>query len=302
MLKEHRWIAKALVQKAISKTGMIGAYHFAQQAAGKLKHFSPRIGVDYAGLIGADIGMERIQGSTVVEIGTGWVPVIPIGLHLLGVKRILSFDLTKHLLPDLTMKVLRAVGSCLPDLAQGSGVPLPVLQDRFESLVSARGMYVLAKRSGFEYRAPCDVTTSNIEPHSVDLLYSNLVFEHVTPKALAEILAFSRRVLKPGGRAWHHIDYSDHYAHSNDLSLINFLRYGERTWDAFGQSALHYQNRLRRSDYVRAFESAGFEVVRAIDHIGVSEAQAREVPLAKRFASRHVSDLMCTGSRFVLSP
>ena len=153
-----------------------------------------------------------------------------------------------------------------------------------------------------ELITPCDVTKSDIAPHSVDLVYSNLVFEHVTPTALAEILAFSRRILKPGGRAWHHIDYSDHYAQTlKGLSLINFLRYGERTWNIFGQSVLHYQNRLRRSDYLRAFESAGFEVVQVIDNVGVSEDEVRKAPRAKRFASHEVADLMCTGSRFVLT-
>jgi SAM-dependent methyltransferase len=296
---EHRWIAKALMQKAVSKTGMLRAYHFAQRVAGGLRHFDPSDRIVYAGMIAADVGLDKVVDATAVEVGTGWVPIIPLGLHLLGVRRILSFDLTVHLMPDLMLQSLTQMGACLPDLARQSGIPLSLLQERFAQLVP-QDFDALARQIGFEYHAPLDVARSAIPTHSVDLVYSNAVFEHVTPQALTSILEHSRRILKPGGLAWHNIDYSDHYAYTfKDLSLINFLRYKEGFWSMFGQSDLHYQNRLRRSDYVRAFEAAGFEVVHAIDDLGLSEADARKAPLAKSY---DLLDLTCTSSRFVLKP
>jgi hypothetical protein len=301
MLLEHRWVAKALIQKTVSKTGMLRAYHLAQRMAGRLRDFHPGGRLVYAGLIAADVGIDKLAGATAVEVGTGWVPIIPIGLHLLGVQRVLSFDLTAHLMPEVTLAALPEIDECLQDLSRQAGVPLPVLKSRLSQLLASRDLDTLANQIGFEYHAPIDVTQSAIPPQSVDLVYSNLVFEHVTPEALTAILAHSRRILKPDGIAWHHVDYSDHYAHTfKDLSLINFLRYGERLWNAIGQSDLHYQNRLRKSDYVRAFEAAGFEVVRAVDHLGVSEAHARAAPLAEPFARCELSDLTCTSSRFVL--
>jgi hypothetical protein len=300
MLMEHRWIAKALVQKAVSKTGASGAYHFAQRMIGGLRNFHPNQRIGYAGLIAADIGPDKLDGATVVEVGTGWAPIIPIGLHLLGARRIISFDLTMHLLPEMTLQAIPAMRECLPDLALRSGLPLPTLEERLANLLSC-DLQTVYKRIGFEYRAPSDFTRSDIAPGSIDLLYSNLVFEHVTPTALTGILNHSRGILKPDGLAWHCVDYTDHYAHTfKDLSLINFLRYGERTWNAIGQSDIHYQNRLRKSDYVQAFVEAGFEIAREEDQMGVSEAHAREAPLAERFATRDLSDLTCTSSRFVL--
>jgi SAM-dependent methyltransferase len=299
MLMEHLWIAKAFVQKAVSATGTIGAYHLAQRIAGGLRNFQPKGRIEYAGMIAADVGLERLDGATVVEVGTGWVPVIPIGLSLLGAKRILSYDLTAHLLRDVAMQSLAQMPECLPAVAEISGAPLDVLTARLSRLCAAKDFDTLADRMGFEYFAPADMATSTAT--DVDLVYSNLVFEHVTPAALMSIIEHSRRILKSGGIAWHHVDYSDHYAHTfKDLSLINFLRYGERTWNAIGQSDLHYQNRLRKSDYVRAFKVGGFEVVRAIDHFGISEARARRAPLAEPFSRCEISDLTCTSSRFVL--
>jgi hypothetical protein len=299
MLREHRWVAKAMIQKAVSKFGLLRAYHLAQRIAGGLRHFHPSERIVYAGMMASDVGLDRLQGATAVEVGTGWVPMIPIGLHLLGVQRVLSFDLTRHLMPDMTVRTLAEVPGCLPNLAEQSGLPLGTLQERFSRL--PRDFDALARQIGLEYHAPMDVTQSDIPAQSVDLIYSNLVFEHVTPEALTSILIHSKKILKPGGIAWHHIDYSDHYAHTfKDLSLINFLRYSQSTWNAIGQSDLHYQNRLRKSDYVRAIEATGFEVVRCIDQMGVTKETARKTPLAEPFNQRDLSDLTCTSSRFVL--
>lgn len=285
-VRAYRWMAKAMVQKAVSATGTVPLYHWAQKRAGRLKNFHPKGRIEYAQMIGADIGLERVQGATVVEIGTGWVPIIPMGLFLLGARRILSYDLTRHLLPDVTMQSVRQLPGCVPPSA------------KLEALLAAPDFAALARIMGLEYNAPADVTASDIPPGSVDVVYSNLVFEHVTPQALTAILEHSRRILKPTGVAWHHVDYSDHYAHTfKDLSLIHFLRYSDRAWNWLGQSSLHYQNRLRRSDYVRAFEAAGFKVGSVQDVHGVSEAEALAAPLARPC---DLPDLTCTSSRFVL--
>jgi hypothetical protein len=95
------------------------------------------------------------------------------------------------------------------------------------------------------------------------------------------------------------IDLSDHYSHFDDsLSPYNFLRYSDRTWSRLNSSLLH-QNRLRRPDYVSAFERAGFTVV--------AEKPWRpgdELPddLAPRFRSYDPEDLAVVGLRIVAVP
>jgi hypothetical protein len=57
------------------------------------------------------------------------------------------------------------------------------------------------------------------------------------------------------------IDLSDHFSHFDDsVSPYNFIRYSDRRWSLVN-SALLYQNRLRRSDYVSAYERADLELV-----------------------------------------
>jgi hypothetical protein len=187
-------------------------YHCAQQLAGRLKNFHPSTRIEYPGKLAADIGLERLQGATAVEIGTGWVPVMPIALKLLGVSTLYSFDLTRHLQKMITMRSLAKFDEVLAELARRSGASLAVLQSQFAQLKDAPTFDNLARRMDFHYHAPMDFTQFPIRAKSVDLIYSNLVLEHVAPDALRKILKRSRDILKPGGVCWHNVDYTDHYA------------------------------------------------------------------------------------------
>jgi len=301
MIQEHRWIAKALVQKSIAKLGLLPLYHRGQQVGGRLRNFHPRTRIEYAGKLAADIGRGRVRGATVIEIGTGWVPVVPVGLHLLGARCILSFDLSRHLLPELALQAAKLMAECLEDLALRSGASLDQLRDRYSSLASCRNWDALAQRMGFSYHAPVDVTEAATPADSVDIVYSNLVLEHVTSEALDTILAHSMRVLRPGGVCWHNIDYTDHYSHTHPgLSAINFLRYGDTVWRVIGQNEILYMNRLRRSEYLAAFTRAGFDIESIHDHFLDEQALLRSNLLDARFAGCSPEDLRCASSRVVL--
>ena len=297
----HRWIAKAVIQKTASKLRLLPVYHRAQQLGGRLKNFHPSTRIEYAGKLAADIGLEKLQGATAIEIGTGWVPVMPIALKLLGVNAIHSFDLTRHLQKIITMRALSKFDQVLEELARRSGASLASLQTQFEQLKGVPAFGELARRMDFHYHAPMDFTQYPIRAKSVDLIYSNLVLEHVTPNALRRILRRSREVLKPGGVCWHNVDYTDHYAATHaGMSPANFLRYSEGFWNAVGQNDILYQNRLRRSDYTKAFVAAGFEIVHSIDHVMQDDKLVDKVPLAPEFSHRPATDILGTSSRFVL--
>ena len=70
-----------------------------------------------------------------------------------------------------------------------------------------------------------------------------------------------RRTLKDSGIISAQIDYSDHYAHTDDtISLLNYLKFDDKTWKRYNHNC-HYQNRLRHYDYLRIFKEIGFIVV-----------------------------------------
>lgn len=296
-ISDHRWVAKALSQKAISKLGLLPLYHVGQKIGGRLKDFSPTSRMEYAGKLAKDVGLHRVRDAAVVEIGTGWVPVVPTGLWLLGAQAVHSFDLSKHLQMDLVASMAKQLMGCVPDLASRSGADIEAIYDRLDTL-RLGDPKALLDQIGFQYRAPFDFSHSEIATASVDIVYSNLVLEHVTPDALREILRESRRILKPGGVAWHNVDFTDHYSHTHrGLSHVNFLRYGRTFWRYFGQNDILYLNRMRRADYARAFTDAGFEVEARHDH---TLPCPDDFPVHKDYAGYDRDELTCSASRFVL--
>ena len=54
----------------------------------------------------------------------------------------------------------------------------------------------------------------------------------------------------------------DHYSFFDPgISAFNFLKFSEPTWSLIN-SSVHYQNRLRASDFRRLHEDAGFRLLR----------------------------------------
>jgi hypothetical protein len=98
------------------------------------------------------------------------------------------------------------------------------------------------------------------------------------------------------------IDYKDHYSYFDQrLTAYNFLQFSDRRWRWYNPD-LHFQNRLRHSDYVTLFDDQGFVVVDAvIDQGNADDRRAIEgLDLAERFRSRSTDDLAVRKSVVVL--
>ena len=94
----------------------------------------------------------------------------------------------------------------------------------------------------------------------VDLFVSNNTLEHIPKDVLVGIFREFRRVGRRDSVMAHHIDLSDHYAGFDpSITVYNFLRFSERRWRLFN-NRLHYQNRLRISDYRCIHVEAGWEL------------------------------------------
>src|SRR5665213_3487845 len=104
------WISKALSLKTISALGLLPLYHQMQARAGRLRSFHPSSRIEYAAKLYQDVG--SIERFNIVEIGTGWVPVVPVGLYLLGAQKVISFDLSRHLQRNLTIEALPKFRDC----------------------------------------------------------------------------------------------------------------------------------------------------------------------------------------------
>jgi hypothetical protein len=201
----------------------------------------------------------------VLELGTGWYPIVPIGLINAGVERVTTIDVNPLCdLPRARAVVERFGPELQADSSAGNAA----------ELLEAIGVRLLV----------ADVRDSGLQAGSIDLFVSNNTLEHVPPATLSEIMAEFRRLAAPGAVMDHFIDMSDHYAHfDRSITEFNYLRYSDRRWRPFN-NRLQYQNRLRISDYRRIVEEAGFRVVAEDAERGSTDA-LEQITLAPRFRS-----------------
>jgi len=263
-----RWQSKALILLFLSTApGGRKLYRKLQDLSG-----SNRLDID------DQYGMKRqllmrlvqqripIEDKDFLEVGTGWYPIVPLILFVLGARRTVTVDLN----PWLTRQSLRSALAGLIAVASriDSDFNLPTghtaskltpLLDRVEK--SDQPISEILASAAIDYRMPCDICKTNLPVSSIDYYISSNVLEHLPVEVLAGMLAESRRLLRPGGFHLHHIDLGDHYTFDKRISKINFLRYSSQTWKLLGGGSLGFVNRLRRSDYIKLLADAGFQPI-----------------------------------------
>jgi hypothetical protein len=210
-----------------------------------------------------------IARARVMELGTGWFPVAPVGMALAGAASVVSVDLNDLLAHDNLVATLVQYDRMI---ARGL-VALPLSAHKRVKELLKRAPRQPAREILGELGITSlvsDARTINRATGTIDLFTSNNVFEHIPCKILLDILREYRRLASPAALMSHYIDMADHYAgFDKSISVYNFLRYSERQWRLFNNQ-LHYQNRLRASDFRTIHREAGWDVV--------SEESRREEP------------------------
>ncbi len=259
------WRVKGLIQKGLSALpGGVTVNDWLQKTVGTNRNFAGQleskvddwaIFLSYTDSLGI-----RVQGLRLMEVGTGWFPTLPICYSLVGAAHCTTYDLNRHLSDELTLRMVKGLEGLLDKIAKAGGVTVDSVRKRYDRLRTAGSAAELVKLANLEYRSPADASQSGLPDGSVDIVFSNSVFEHVPPEAIQRILNESRRVLKPGGLSIHSVNCGDHYAYfDKSITFINYLTYSTDAWK-FWDNDLLYQNRLRPSDFLAMAERAGLEV------------------------------------------
>jgi hypothetical protein len=226
--------------------------------------------------------------ATVLELGTGWFPVSPLALAVAGTRRVISVDNTSHVRPDHLHTSLALVVA----LAERGAFPADVarLATAHELLRARPGADSLLAALGVEAIVG-DARKLPLDAGSVDLMFSNNTLEHIPGSVIADIFGDFARVAAPGAVMSHWIDMGDHYANFDpSIGVFHFLRYPERVWRLFNNS-IHYQNRLRLSDFRDLHAETGWKIVREAPVRGTLE-DLRKVPLAPEFRDHSEDDLL----------
>ena len=241
-----------------------------------------------------------IKRSVVLEVGSGWHPVIPLLFHLAGARRIKMTDQVSLMDASLVASAASFIERNRTRLT-ACQIEVPA-----EWLLSIKGnsqpLKPMLAGLGMDYDASFEF--SKLGDESIDVLVSRAVLEHIRPDILTTLFAEFRRVLKPGGYMCHVIDNTDHYAHTDkSINYVNFLRFEDWQWRLLTINPFAYTNRLRHSDYRQLIVAAGFRIVRATTRVDKpSLASLRSMRLAGKFRNKDLEDLATATSLFVSTP
>lgn len=245
--------------------------------------------------------------GTVLELGSGWIPAVPLGLFLSGVDHVYSIDINRL----MTVQTLTETMQSMANLARSNHLEatLPVLCDDRVALLEE----VLAEHTAepmtldailARLNIACmvgDARATDFAENTFDLILSNATLEHISRPILVDIFKEFQRIIKMDGVMSHLIDMRDHYAYfDRHISELNYLRFEEQTWRWFN-TALHYQNRLRCSDYHQVHQETGFTIVREKDTTS-DPGQLANMPLAEQYLHYAQADLLVSSAWMIAQP
>ncbi|GAC1513638.1 MAG: hypothetical protein NVS2B16_18960 [Chloroflexota bacterium] len=114
----------------------------------------------------------------------------------------------------------------------------------------------LLRVCGAHYLTDGLASMRQLPDHSIDLIWSQAVLEHVRRESFTDTLFEMRRLLAPDGIASHTVDLEDHFSHG-----LNNLRFPEWLWEApFMVNSGFYTNRIRYAEMLTLFREAAFDV------------------------------------------
>ena len=225
-----------------------------------------------------------LAGASLFEFGAGWDLYGNCVSWCLGAERQTVYDLTRWARAEQINIVLEHLKTDPPPNAVRTPSILLPTTGPFEP--------ALLENYGIDYKSPADAGATGRPDHSFDTAVTTSVLEHIPPAQILRLLRECYRLLPTDAIMSHVIDYSDHFAHSDPaITPYNYLSFDEARWQRYNPD-IHYQNRLRHSDYRPLFEEAGFKVVSDYNSQpdNAIELLAR-VKLSPKFAERSVTEL-----------
>ncbi len=182
-----------------------------------------------------------VIGKSVIEIGSGWLPLMPYFFKYLGkASTIETYDLNQHYNKNN-----------IANLNQ-------VFSDKFGIPVKSEQNGKFNLPEGIKYYSKTDLTKVSIK--NAELVFSRFVLEHVSPLDIKKMHQKFKKEI-PEAHIIHLISPSDHRAYvDSKLSNQDFLRYSASEWEK-KQTRFDYHNRLRLPQYLEIFKELGYEII-----------------------------------------
>jgi len=262
------WRIKGTIQKVLGYVpGGERIHYLLQRRGGGLTDFARECDIkvdDWRLMMGhLRTAGARVDGGTLLEMGTGWYPTFPLCLYLAGASRVHTFDLNRHLKPEMTIALAERLANHVALIARESGRPEVDVVTRQQAVARAlRGGATIGEATDgvIDYRAPADASKTGLDAASVDVVFSNSVLEHVPGAVIEACLVDAMRILRPGAIVFHSVNCGDHYAYvDRSIHQLHYLQFSDAAWAKWNNAFL-YQNRLRAVDFTDMATRAGFTI------------------------------------------
>ena len=238
----------------------------------------------------------------IIELGTGWYPIIPICLFLSGAKSVSTIDINSLLNEE---NVKTAIAKIIEYYKEGKikkYIP-DIKEDRLNILLKYNEnpcdtkYSVLLNEMNIQ-SIVTDARKTDFRTKSIDLIISNNTFEHIYPSILKDILIEFKRILKPEGLMIHFIDMSDHFAHmDSSINIYNFLKYSKQRWRLIDNS-VQPQNRLRITQYREIYKEVDIKIIDQKHRPG-NIKEVESLKIHKDFSDIKISDIAISHSYLV---
>jgi len=289
----RKWIFKAIIQKVISflpfghKINFIFQKYVTRGVNLSDEYFEGR-------LIHAREHYKYFRKHAVtdkyshLEIGTGWYPVVPLGMFLNGADTITTIDLVRFMNEERFRTTVKKyydyhkAGKLTGFLPMMSQHRLEMLLEEIEK-PTCNSLGSFLEKFRIEYHV-ADASKIPLNDGSFDLITSNNTFEHIYVEALEGILKEFKRLCKKGGVMSHSIDLSDHFQHmDNSITIYNFLKYSEAQWKWINNS-IQPMNRMRIYEFRELYKRLGIPVAEEINR-EINMENYNKVKVSARFLS-----------------
>jgi SAM-dependent methyltransferase len=202
-----------------------------------------------------------LDGKVVLEIGTGWKPIIPFIFRLTGCKKIILTNIQKLLDKRLLVNTANNLIAYKDLFSERLKISIEDTE-RILRISTNCAFDEALEYFNMQYLAPYDIRKTLLPNRSIDVIISHAVLEHVPPDIIKEIFLTISRLLKDDGKMCHVIDNSDHWEHlDKSISRLNFLKFNDNFFKFLSSfNPLDYQNRLRHFEYLDILHETGFKI------------------------------------------
>lgn len=266
------WRVKALIQKVLSMTSGGDKLNHVGSLLMNPNYMKEKLGYH---INEALIHMERLnkagycigENDVSLELGTGYAIVESLTMILLGVKKVITVDITKDVKFSESLRYLEMFSDIhVKNIASKSRYTESQIWEKLKELKLSEDMEDFLGRAGITYIAPYSI--ADLEPFygEVTVCYSQVVFEHVPEPVMWEIFSESKKFLSSNGFHSHIVNLTDHFRNpgffrDSKITDVNFLKYSDEYWKFWCGNSIAYVNRLRFPFYIDMLRKLGFKII-----------------------------------------